>query len=97
MKKISMATISKTIKKEYKEARQWCRGDWGRYYKMMLDTRDGEIWADVFLNENSWEEYKSKDIISLSCISGQTVEEKEAAYIADAVQKLKEAGWTISN
>lgn len=95
MKKISKKTIIKTVKKEYKEAREWCRRDWRRYYKMMIDTDDGDIWVDVFLSENSWSEYRSCTIFPLDG-TGRTVKEKEDAYIADAIRTLEEAGWTIT-
>lgn len=95
MKTISKKTITKTVKKEYKEAREWCHGDWGRYYQLMIDTDDGDIWADVFLSENSWSVYHSCTIFPLEG-TGRTVKEREDAYITDAIRALKEAGWTIT-
>lgn len=47
-KEISKAQIVESIKQAYKEGRDWCRQDFGRYYRMMIDTKDGSIWSDVF-------------------------------------------------
>ena len=96
MKKISRKAIAKVVKEEYKAARKWCDQDWRRYYKMMLDTSDGEIWSDVFLDVNEWKQYHSKSIRSLDCGYGHYVKEKEIGYIDDAIRKLEEAGWEIT-
>lgn len=97
MKKISKNIITRKVKKEYKAAREWCRVGWDRYYKMKIDTDDADIWADVFLSENSWSTYHSCTIFSLDWGTGRTVKEKEDAYIADAIRTLEEAGWTITD
>lgn len=94
MKKISKKEIVRQVKKEYKIARQWCEHDFGRYYKMMLDTDDGEIWSDIFLSENEWKEYQKKSIMELDAFPGY-VHEMESAYTENAIQKLKTAGWKI--
>lgn len=95
MKKISKKTIEKQVRKEYAAARDWCSYDHFRYYKMMIDTSDGEIWSDVFLSTNEWKVYHSETIMSLEDYYCGTVEEREAEYIEDAIDKLKQAGWEI--
>lgn len=96
MKKISKKSIMKTVKKEYKEARDFCRGGHFRYYKMMIDVDDGAIWSDVFLDENNWKEYHSESIRQLENTLGY-VHETEKGYVDDAVCLLREAGWMITD
>lgn len=96
MKKISRKSIEKMVKKEYREAYEWCSYSPFRYAKMMIDTSDGDIWADVFLNENEWKRYHSNTIISLGHIS-RYIRDAEAGYIEDAIEKLQDAGWIIMN
>lgn len=62
---------------------------------MMLDISDGDIWSDVFLNEGDRKEYHSETIIRLSHNDGDTVPEREAEYVADAIRLLEAAGWEI--
>lgn len=95
MKKIQSREIEKQVKKEYAAARDWCSYDHFRYYKMTIDTSDGDIWSDVFLSENEWKVYHSKTIMSLDIYYYGTVKERESAYIEDAIDKLKQAGWEI--
>ena len=95
MRKISRKEIVSQVRKEYKIARQWCKQDFGRYYKLMIDVSDGEIWSDVFLTENDWKEYHSDSIISLDTEFGY-VHEMEDAYIEDAIRNLRAAGWEIT-
>lgn len=95
MRKISRKEIVSQVRKEYKIARQWCRQDFGRYYKMMIDIDDGEIWSDVFLTTNDWKEYHSDSIVTLDTESGY-VHEMEDAYIEDAIRNLRAAGWDIT-
>ena len=94
MKKISKKLVVSTIRKKYTEALKWCRGGRGRYYKMMINTDNGAIWADTFLNENSWNEYHSASITSLDYVQGY-LSETEAGYIDDAIRLLNSAGWEI--
>lgn len=96
MKVIRKKSIVSTIKKEYAEARRWCRGDWRRYYKIMIDTDDGSIWSDTFLDVNSWNEYHSDSITSLQYVPGY-VPETEQAYIDDAIELLNAAGWVVED
>lgn len=93
-KEISKAKIVESIKQEYAEARKWCHQDFGRHYKMMIDTMDGRIWSDVFLSENDWKIYHSDTISKLDYVPGY-VNETEEGYIEDAISKLITAGWTI--
>lgn len=94
MKKIEKSQIEKQVRKEYKEARQWCKQDYGRYYKMMIDIDDGQIWSDTFLTTNDWNEYHSESITSLETVPGYA-QEIELGYVEDAVRKLQAAGWEI--
>ena len=94
MKEIARSTITETIKQEYAVARKWCYQDFGRHYKMMIDTMDGRIWSDVFLSENDWKIYHSDTISKLDYVPGY-VNETEEGYIEDAISKLITAGWTI--
>ena len=49
-----------------KELKDWKAQDPFRTGAIMYDLEDGEIWADVYLNENEWKEYKSKSIVNLT-------------------------------
>lgn len=89
-----MKEIEKMVKTEYKLARQQCRQDLGGYYKMMIDTDGADIWADIFISVNNWKEYRSESIMQLDAAPGY-VHEREPDYIADAIRKLKAAGWEI--
>lgn len=96
MKEISRAQIEKKIKKEYKEARDFVNQDaFSRRYKMMIDLEDGEIWSDTFLTENDWNVYHSDYISDIEARYYGSVKEKEQAYIEEAIDMLKEVGWTI--
>ena len=97
MKTIKKKTIERMVRKEYESAREFCSHDFGRYYKMMIDTNDGDIWSDVFLSENDWKVYHDNSVYSLDRGEGWTVKEKEAAYITDAIRILAEAGWIIES
>lgn len=57
--------LRKIIEKEYREMRKWDNSDPFRYSKLMYDTSDGDIWSDVFLDENGWKEYRSETIHSV--------------------------------
>lgn len=94
MREISRKEIEKKIKAEYKAARDFCDGGIGRYYNMMLDVSDGDIWSDVFLNEGDRKIYHSDSIMRLKYIPGY-VSETEEGYINDAIRKLEKVGWTI--
>lgn len=96
MKEIKKAELKKVIKKEYKEAYQWCKSGYGHTYQMMIDTENAEIWTDLFLDCNSWIKYHSNTISSLNGLGWlATISEIEEAYLADAIAKLNEAGWEI--
>ena len=94
METIARKDIEKTIKKEYADARKFCETVSGGYYKMMLDTEDGEIWSDVFISEGSYKKYRSDSIIHLDCTAGFGAD-IEQAFIDDAIYHLKKSGWTI--
>lgn len=85
-----------TIKKEYKACRDWCRGGNGRCYKMMIDVLDGSIWSDTFISDNEWKNYKSETIVQIEGLY-DTVSASEQRYTEDAIHKLKDAGWTITD
>ena len=95
MMKASRNELAATIRKEFKEGRNWCRQDWGRYYKMMIDVSDASIWSDIFLDKNDWKEYKSDSIMQLEAIP-DTVAEMEKEYLTDAISKLERVGWEIT-
>lgn len=94
---ISRKKIEESVEREFKSAREWCEGDFGRCYAMMIDLEDGEIWSDVFLDEWTRKIYHSSYVQHLSYggIPFATASEKEQGYIDDAIQQLQEAGWTI--
>lgn len=95
MKIVSREEITRTIKRECAEAREWCRQGHGRYHQMMLNTDDASIWSDNFMSENDWKVYRSASIHALEYIPGYA-RETEAGYINDAVRLLKAAGWDIT-
>lgn len=97
MKTIKLKELLRVIRKEYKEARRWAQLDFGHYYKLMINTSDAEVWADCFLDKNSWKEYKSTDVKCLGPMDGGgTVSEIEQKFLNIAVELLEEAGWTIT-
>mgnify|MGYP001851874927 FL=1 len=98
---IKKKELAKQIRKEYKEAREWLRRDWRHTYRMMIDADDGEIWADCFLDVNSWKVYRSKSIRILyhpdvdPDYFPTTVKETEEWYLEAAIRILTEAGHEI--
>jgi len=94
MKQIKRSKIVKKIKEAYKEGRDWCRHDFGRYYQIMIDTYDADIWCDVFLDNNHWTIYHSDTIQQLDTIRGY-VQERENGYVDSAIELLTAAGWTV--
>lgn len=94
MKVIARGKIERTVKKEYKAARDFVGNHYGRYSKMMIDVSSGKIWSDVFLNEGDYKIYHSDSIMGLQYLPG-LVSDTENAYIDDAIRKLREAGWEI--
>lgn len=93
MKEIRRENLETAIKKAFDEGRDWCRLDIGHCYRLMINTDDSAIWADLS-DENHWKVYRSDSITTLHGL-GWTVEDVEASYLADAVSKLTDAGWTI--
>ena len=92
---IKKKELAKQIRKEYKEAREWLRRGRSHTYQMMIDADDGEIWADCFLDENSWKVYKSDTIQKLYLDYPATVKEQEEQYLNAAIKILKKAGHEI--
>lgn len=88
MKEIPKTQIEKAVKKAEKEAHAWCKSDWRHTYQIMIDTDDAEIWIDTFVDCNSWKQYKSDSIISLSAMSAD-------GRIGDAIYQLEKTGWKI--
>lgn len=91
--KITRTTLVTAISKADKEGRDWCRGDFGRYYQIRIDTDDSEIWCDVYLDENSWDVYHSDSIHSLS--ADGYVGERIEAMADEAAELLEAAGWEV--
>lgn len=96
MKEISGTDIEQKVKAAYKEAKEWCRCDLGHYYKMMIDLLDASIWSDCFLDCDSYKKYQSSTIMALEYTPGY-VSDTEQGYIDDAITKLIEAGWIITD
>lgn len=71
MKNIKITGIKKAIG-EYK---MWLSHDWRRTANIMLDKSIGEMWTDCFLDCNTWKEYHSENIISLSSYIRERTEE----------------------
>lgn len=88
MKQIERSQIEKAVKAAEKEARAWCKGDSRRSYQIMIDTDDAEIWADTFVDCNSWNQYRSDSIISLDVMA-------PGGRVGDALHQLTAAGWEI--
>lgn len=88
MKEISKIQIEESVKKAEGEAHEWCAVDWRHTYQIMIDTSDCEIWADTFIDCNSWKKYKSDSIIALDVTA-------KGGRIGDAIRQLTMAGWKI--
>ena len=54
------------IKKAIGDYNSWLRMDWRHTANIMLDKSTGEVWTDCFIDCNTWKEYHSEDVISLS-------------------------------
>jgi len=54
------------IKKAIGDYKDWKSYDWRRSAKIMIDVLSGEIWTDCFLDCNTWKNYHSSSISSLS-------------------------------
>lgn len=50
------------------ERRQWLSGSPFRVCSIMYDRSDGSLWADCFLDCNTWSEYHSPDIFDLTAL-----------------------------
>lgn len=99
MKEISKKKLSTKIRKAYKEGRDWCSYGHFRTYTIMIDSDDADIWTDCFLDCNSWTEYYSSTIASLSVpwiYDCETVKEREEEYLKEAIRILTKAGWTVT-
>lgn len=64
------------IKKAIGEYKSWIGQDWRRTANIMLDKSTGEVWTDCFIDCNTWKEYYSKDIVSLSAYIRKDTEEQ---------------------
>lgn len=53
------------IAKARRELNHWLRQDNRRTGVLMFDKSDGEVWADVFLNEGDYKIYHSSDIMEI--------------------------------
>ena len=94
MKVIKRSELKEKIKKACQEGEEWESYDrWGRYYKIMIDTEDADIWCDVFL-QNSWKVYKSKSISSL-LLYGFCIEQILVNCLKEAIEKLEQSGWKV--
>lgn len=105
--KIDVSRIEKMVKKEHKEAVQWCGQEYGRTYKMMIDTSDVTIWADVFMSDEEWKNYHSNTIHPLESVesvsdkerpygTGRSAKSIEEGYVRGAIKTLESAGWSIA-
>ena len=54
------------VKKAIGEYRDWTSRHSSFEAEIMLDKSTGEVWADCFVDCNSWKEYESDSIVSLS-------------------------------
>lgn len=100
MQEIKKTTLEKSIKKAYKEGRDWNRVDRGHCYNIMIDTDDADIWCDCFTDENNWKQYHSDTISTLHWMddcNGPTIADVEQAYLTDAIRTLTDYGWTIND
>lgn len=55
-------TLKKVIRSKLKELSDWNRLDSGHTAQLMIDSETGEVWADLFLDENTYRIYQSKSI-----------------------------------
>lgn len=94
MKKISKKQINTNIKTELDKGRQWCYGESDRYYRIMIDTDDAQIWAECMM-ESSWIEHHDKAIMHIEG-HGATIKEEEENCTSHAVALLEAAGWAIT-
>ena len=53
------------ITRARKEADLWTKNGRGRKATMMLDTKDGSVWTDCFIDENSFKVYQADTIVEI--------------------------------
>lgn len=94
MKEISRERIEKTIREEYAEARKFINEGFNRYCEIVINVFTGDIWSNLYLDTEHYKVYKDEDIFKLQYIPG-LVKDTEKAFIEDAIEKFKDAGWTI--
>ena len=91
--------LLKKVKREVKSGHTYCRTNgFGSYWKLMLDTDDGEIWVDCFPSADEWKEYISNSIVCLNDENTSCAPDREAEceeFIKNAVGRLKAAGHTV--
>ena len=63
------------IKKAIGDYNPWLRMDWRHTANIMLDKSTGDVWTDCFIDCNTWKEYHSDDIVSLSSYIRKMTEE----------------------
>lgn len=88
MKQIKKSDIEKKIRSEYREGKKWIQCGRGRYFVMMIDLDDGEIWSDC-MEESNWKCYHSDSIHMMD------VEYSAYDYVKAAIQMLLRSGWEV--
>lgn len=71
------------IKKALRERKNWLSQDRFRVTTIMLDKSTGEVWVDCFIDCNTWGEYHSNDIISLSRYIRERTDEPFTAQLLE--------------
>lgn len=64
------------IKSAIGDYNNWINRDWRHSANIMIDLSTGEIWTDIFTDRNSWKEYHSNSIISLSSYITERIDKK---------------------
>lgn len=95
-RKIKLSTVSIRVRRNVNIALKFVEESYGRYCAVMLDLRDGEIWADAFIDYNQFKKYLSSDIVVLGYIrDGYDGEGCKRFMVQHAIDYFDEYGWEI--
>lgn len=97
---LNRTELKEKVSSATKESRDWDRMDSRHYSKIMLDTSDGDVWADTFISEGEFKRYRSStienipvtDIIFQSDISNRamTVDELDEAIVDYVLERCRQ-------
>ena len=96
MKKIKYPMLVSSIKEAYREGHKYASLHSEFTYTIMLDTDNGRIWCDCFMDCNTWKDYHSDTIVRLiGAVGAFGQNEVIKNYAECATDLLRREGWGI--